>query len=48
MSLPYANSKHYLHRAYRNGYIAYQNDDDDCPHVVGSREWEWWWAGWGS
>ena len=40
----YLTSKHYLHKAYTKGYWA---KDDNCPYCNSTREWEWWWAGWG-
>tara|TARA_Y100000034_G_C6875031_1_gene400035 strand:+ start:1109 stop:1279 length:171 start_codon:yes stop_codon:yes gene_type:complete len=39
----YLNSSHYLHRAYRQGYLS---EDEDCPFACGTKEWSWWWDGW--
>lgn len=44
MKSGYANSKHWLHRAYERGFQAALNNDDHCPHV--GLEKEWWEAGW--
>lgn len=38
---------HYLHKCYHQGYDAALEDDDWCPHVPGTHENAWWWAGWG-
>jgi hypothetical protein len=33
-------------RPYDQGYKACLNSDGWCPHMCGSKEWEWWWMGW--
>lgn len=43
----YQGSKHWLHQAYHRGWKAGTQRDEYCPHVCGTKEWEWWWAGWG-
>lgn len=44
--MAYENSKHYLHRCYRNGFEACLDDDDFCPHAQNSPEYNWWHDGW--
>jgi hypothetical protein len=39
--------KHWLHKAYLIGFDAGVNKNDECPYCCGTKEWEWWWAGWG-
>lgn len=41
-----ARSKHYLHACYHAGYDAAIEQDEQCPHVPGTKENDWWWAGW--
>lgn len=36
-------NKHYLHKAYLQGFQARLRHDEWCPHMVGTHEWEWWW-----
>lgn len=46
MILGYKNSKHYLHRIYREGGQAALDGNDLCPYSLGTKENDWWWAGW--
>lgn len=39
--------KHWLHKAYLVGFDAGVKKNDECPYCCGTKEWEWWWAGWG-
>lgn len=32
-------------RYWRQGFLAGQQHDDYCPHMCGSKSWEWWWHG---
>ena len=38
--------KHYLHKAYLIGFDAAIKKDDCCPYCCGTKENDWWWAGW--
>lgn len=44
-SLTTYTKKHYLHRAYLNGFDACLRNED-CPYCIGTHEWSWWWDGW--
>ena len=35
-------------KAYERGMRTFHNEDDryNCPHVPGTAENDWWWAGW--
>jgi hypothetical protein len=45
--MAYKGSTHYLHQVYRSGFCAGQRSEQFCPHVPGTKECDWWWAGWG-
>ncbi len=32
--------------AYKGGFRSGQLGEEQCPHMCGSKDWEWWWIGW--
>lgn len=43
-SLTSYTRKHYLHKAYLDGFDANMRGEDWCPYVGNMADW--WWAGW--
>ena len=46
MSIRKKRSRYYLHLCYHAGYDASIENDEECPHCLGTNEHTWWWYGW--